>query len=107
MHLPPLALLPPALLTRSACERTDNAVATDPAPRDRSSGIQLDYIDASVSPSEDFFRYANGNWLKSTEIPADKARYGAFDMLADQAREDVERIVTEALETEDAVDGSE
>jgi predicted metalloendopeptidase len=60
------------------------------------SGVRLDYIDKNVSPVEDFFGFANGQWLESTPIPADKARYGAFDILADQAQEDVKAIVLES-----------
>lgn len=44
-------------------------------------GINLDYMDTSVSPAEDFFRYVNGNWLDQTEIPADRERWGSFDEL--------------------------
>jgi putative endopeptidase len=42
-------------------------------------------MDRSVSPGDDFFRYANGDWLKSTEIPPDKSRWGVFDTLAEDA----------------------
>ncbi len=61
-----------------------------------SSGIRLDFIDKSVAPSEDFFRFANGQWLKDTKIPADKARYGAFTILGDKSQEDVKAIVQQA-----------
>ncbi len=44
-------------------------------------GINLDYMDTSVSPGEDFFRYVNGKWLDGTEIPADRERWGSFDEL--------------------------
>ncbi|GAB1270218.1 M13 family metallopeptidase [Aurantivibrio infirmus] len=72
------------------------------------SGVRLDFMDTSVSPAEDFFRYANGGWMASTEIPADKSRYGAFTMLADKSREDVREIVQQAGNTQAAkVKGSE
>jgi putative endopeptidase len=46
-----------------------------------SSGIATEYIEAGVRPQDDFFEYLNGKWLKSTEIPADKASWGSFMQL--------------------------
>jgi len=43
-------------------------------------------VDASVSPGDDFFAYANGSWLKATAIPAGRERWGARDELEAQAR---------------------
>lgn len=107
MRTVPLALLASAALLTGACERTTPSAADTEVATERSSGIRADYIDPEVSPAEDFFRYSNGKWLSSTEIPPDKARYGAFDMLADQAREDIRQIVAEAVETTGAEFGSE
>lgn len=108
MRLAPLALLLSTLAATSACERTSSLAISDHLETtSTNSGIRLDYIDRSVSPAEDFFRYANGNWLNATEIPPDKARYSAFDILADQAREDIQAIILETLEYTDAPVGSE
>ncbi|MGH9567276.1 MAG: M13 family peptidase, partial [Candidatus Angelobacter sp.] len=46
-----------------------------------SSGIDLDNIDKAVDPCTDFFQYSCGSWLKKTEIPPDKSRWGSFDEL--------------------------
>ena len=40
-------------------------------------------MDPAADPRADFNAYANGGWLKSTEIPSDKARWGTFDMLGE------------------------
>lgn len=90
-----------AAITLTACDSQQQSTGdVEQAPL--VSGIRLDYIDTSVSPSQDFFEYANGQWLKSTEIPADKSRYGAFDMLRDKARDDVQTIVQGASKHADA-----
>jgi len=47
------------------------------------SGIDLQWIDKSVRPQDDFFRFMSGKWLDTVEIPADRGRYGAFDQLAE------------------------
>ena len=48
------------------------------------SGINLANADKSVSPKSDFYRHVNGKWLENTNLPADKASYGAFDELHDR-----------------------
>jgi putative endopeptidase len=48
-------------------------------------GIDLAGMDRSVTPGDDFFRYANGTWLAETEIPADRSRWGVFSVLDDIA----------------------
>jgi endothelin-converting enzyme/putative endopeptidase len=56
-------------------------------------GIDLANRDASVKPGDDFFHYANGAWLKTFEMPADKARYGSFDALGEKSENDVKSII--------------
>ena len=41
-------------------------------------GISKEAMDTSVKPGEDFYAYANGNWQKVTQIPADRSSIGAF-----------------------------
>ncbi len=57
------------------------------------SGLQLSHIDAAVRPQDDLYRHINGKWLDTVEIPADKARYGAFYELADSAEAQLRSIV--------------
>jgi len=49
-------------------------------------GISLAAMDKSVKPGDDFYAYANGGWMKTTEIPADRSSVGGF-YIADQATE--------------------
>ncbi len=59
-------------------------------------GINLDLMDKSVKPSDDFFKYVNGTWLKNTEIPADKNRWGSFDELRQRTDKDALAILADA-----------
>src|SRR5512147_881985 len=58
-------------------------------------GVDLGARDLNVKPGDDFFRYANGTWLANTQIPADRTRWGTFDMLRDKSDRDVKAIIEE------------
>ncbi|MEO9022275.1 MAG: M13 family metallopeptidase [Ginsengibacter sp.] len=46
--------------------------------------LNLSARDTTVSPAQNFFQYANGTWIKKTEIPADKMSWGGFAILAEK-----------------------
>ena len=53
-------------------------------------------MDKAVKPGDDFFRYANGSWEKSTEIPADKSRWGIFSVLNEDTLTRTRKILEES-----------
>lgn len=57
------------------------------------SGIDLSAIDRSVRPQDDFFRYVNGLWLKTAEIPADRPADGSFYKLRDESEANIRAII--------------
>ncbi|HEX5857232.1 MAG TPA: M13-type metalloendopeptidase [Microbacterium sp.] len=63
---------------------------------DTRSGLALDELSAEIRPQDDLFRHVNGNWIERTEIPDDKARWGSFHLIAEQAESDVRAIVEES-----------
>lgn len=67
-------------------------------------GIARDHFDLSVTPGDDFFRYANGGWLSRSEIPADRAAIGVFTLLDDVANQRTAQIVQEAVDEPAAPD---
>jgi putative endopeptidase len=60
------------------------------------SGVILENMDTTVRPGDNFSNYVNGTWVKKTEIPPDKARYGVGSMINDKAQEDVKAIIEES-----------
>ncbi|MBM7503049.1 M13 family metallopeptidase [Agromyces aurantiacus] len=64
------------------------------------SGIILDELDPEVRPQDDLFRHVNGKWIARTEIPSDKARYGSFIVLFEEAEQAVREIIEEAQQAE-------
>lgn len=67
------------------------------------SGIDRDGMDLSVRPQDDFFSYANGKWIASTEIPADQSYWGSFGMLRSDSLVQLQDIVK--MVASDAHDG--
>lgn len=67
-------------------ENTPQAVA-ETTPEKTDEGINLAYMDTSVRPQDDFFSYVNGNWVKTAEIPSDKASWGSFNQLRENVDE--------------------
>src|SRR5437762_2486799 len=80
------------LAVTTSCKSTSSTAPTSPA----SSGIDLAGMDKSVAPGDDFNGYANGGWLKATPIPADKASYGIFAILADETRKQTVSLIQDS-----------
>ena len=74
-----------------------------PAPSNSAplvSGIETEELDATIRPQDDLFRHVNGSWIARTEIPSDKARYGSFYVLAEEAERAVRAIIEESQTAE-------
>jgi putative endopeptidase len=72
------------------------AANSNDAQAQKKPGINLDLMDKSVKPSDDFFKFVNGTWLKNNPIPADKTRWGSFDELRQNTDKDALAILKEA-----------
>ena len=56
-------------------------------------GLDLSTHDKSVKPGDDFYRYADGHWLDTNTIPADRSSWGVFAELDERARADLRQLV--------------
>ena len=91
-------LLAASALTLSACTSNSpapSALAAEPRPALGSFGVDTANMDTAVKPGDDFFRYANGKWLATFQMPADKGRYGSFDALGEKSERDVRTVLEE------------
>ena len=70
-------------------------------------GIDLTGMDPSVEPGDDFFGYVNGKWAATTEIPADKSSFGAFQILRDLSDDRVRAILDGWAANKDMKPGSD
>ena len=63
-------------------------------------------MDTTIKPGDDFFTYMNGTWLKNNPIPADKNSRSTFDELFERNRHDIREIIEEAAAVKDVQPGS-
>ena len=69
-------------------------------------GIDLTAMDTTVRPQDDFYDYANNNWLKRTEIPASESRWSGFSILSETNKKNLHTILEEAAKNTKAAKGS-
>ena len=95
-------------LTLASCSNgSSDAVSTATKPAEAEAkpilgtfGIATDYMDTSVNPGDNFYKFVNGGWLANTDIPSDKSRYGAFTILRDKSEVRVRSIIESAAKNE-------
>ena len=83
-------------LSKTLCAAIFLSYAFQSNAQKKVPGIDLSLMDTSVSPKNDFFNFVNGTWLKNTEIPADKTRWGSFDELRQNTDKDALEILKDA-----------
>ncbi len=71
------------------------------------AGIDLTVRNEVEKPGDNFYAYANGKWLDSFVIPADKSRYGSFDFLAEKSEQRVLNIINDLAAAKPAADTSD
>lgn len=59
--------------------------------------IDVNNMDLTINPAEDFYKYANGGWMSKNEIPSDKPRYSMFDVLNDLNVERLQKLIGEII----------
>src|SRR5438105_2248523 len=86
-------ILIPFICATGLCAATQPQVEQNPPPLDPKN------MDTSVKPGDDFFRYANGAWIKRTEIPPEYSRWGAFNELIEHNNDALHAIAEKASTT--------
>jgi len=74
--------------------------ATPPQTEQNPPPLDPKNMDTSIKPGDDFFRYANGTWIKRTEIPPEYSRWGAFNELIERNNDALRVIAEQASKTQ-------
>ena len=82
-----------------ACAANFIAAADDATTEPKNPRFSTNYMDRAVSPGEDFFQFADGQWVKDNPIPADKSRWGGFSELAERNWFAIHKILDDAVKT--------
>lgn len=72
----------------------------------QNAGINFSYIDSSVSPRQDFYTFANGNWQKNFKLPESDARYGSFNEINENNLKKI-KIILDAASKNKALAGTD
>jgi putative endopeptidase len=75
------------------------ATAARAKPKLGSFGVDVTGLDPATKPGKDFYTFAGGSWMKENQIPADRARWGMFDALREEADTNVRKILEEQAQT--------
>ena len=73
---------------------------------DVTPAIDLNNMDLSINPAEDFFRYCNNNWLKNNPIPEEYTTFGAFTEIDQHNEQLIQDIIKEVSADANADEGS-
>ncbi len=98
------ALATCALIALAACGEQAATTATTPAadvaapagPELGTFGVALEDGNPSIKPGDDFFRYVNGTWIDTFQMPDEYSSYGSFTVLSERSEERVRGIIEEA-----------
>jgi putative endopeptidase len=86
------------LLATTSCKQAN--------PPTASNLIDATSVDSTIRPQDDFFTYANGGWIKRTEIPASQSAWGEVYLLNDQLLEHMRSIPDSLSKVNDLKKGS-
>ncbi|MGL5396369.1 MAG: M13 family metallopeptidase [Shewanella sp.] len=118
--IPALLLSTTVLTGLTACgDNTKQTTAGDNAAKVQTSaapaanepampiGINLAAMSPKVKPGDDFYTYANGEWMKTTEIPADRSSTGAFLVAFQETEKHKTSLIAELVKAEHAASSDE
>jgi len=71
------------------------------------SGFELNNIDKTIRPQDDFYRYINGRWIDKIEIPADRSSYDSFTLVFEENQKRLRKIVEASAADTSAEIGSD
>ena len=81
-----------------ACKQAGSESAATPTAGTE-LGVEKAWMDTSVKPGDDWYQYADGGWMKSTEIPADRSSVGAFWIASEKTDAQLGALIADILKS--------
>jgi len=96
------------MIDKSTKTHTEHTARPGSTEQDKKSkpALSAANMDTTVQAGDDFYRFANGNWLKNNPIPDEYSRYGAFEVLQEDNYRQLKTIFDEASDDKTASAGS-
>ena len=80
-------------------DASNSATGAGATPEVLKSGFDVSDFSTSVRAQDDFFEFVNAEWIASNEIPADRSRYGVFNVVYDRTELQVKDLIEAAAQT--------
>jgi predicted metalloendopeptidase len=87
----------------TACKQVGDATQAE-AIKGGEAGIVKAAMDTTVKPGDDFYGYANGSWMRTTEIPADRSSVGSHTIADQQTEKNLNAIIDELQKSDPGAD---
>ena len=84
------------VLMMMSCQSNKNKESSQEV---RTSFFDVSGMDTTVHPGDNFFQYANGAWMKNTQIPASETGWGSFYILADENLQKLKTVLENAAQS--------
>ncbi len=95
------------LWSLSSCQNETKQTPEKSENKQETAGLNLKFMDTTVRPQDDFYNYVNGEWMKKTEIPSDRSRWGSFDELRKKTDQNTLKLLKEARKDSKYAKGSD
>ena len=83
-----------------------SSAATGTGTPVRNSGIDTQWIDSTVRPQDNFFKFVSGKWLATQEIPSDRASYDSFAILSDLSEQRCHDLIDGLIDNKNISQGT-
>lgn len=79
----------------SSCKTSKETTTTEVIKNTELQTVDFSYIDNNIKPKDDFFMYANGNWVVNNPVPPSESRWGSFNELEENNKSKLTGILDE------------
>ncbi|WP_115711207.1 M13 family metallopeptidase [Legionella sainthelensi] len=94
------------LIFALVCSSSIFAASTEPQKSAAEEALHMNWLNTNISPSQDFYSYANGTWQKNNPIPPDYSSWGSFNIISEKVQNIIHQMLINAAKDTQAKPGS-